>query len=249
MTKQSGMVVVIRDLPEIPGWQGLSRKKQDALVEHKTHIEQHRQLQMLGEFGELMELYQVQQLLEGEDMKLRDYIRHIYPERHMRTIDRKREVFAALVATIPAPVLKRLSAIGTDALSRFDRIANAALGDIKNAVKELPALSASTGDAEKYLQQLDTKLLEHRQARRNGKDIHKDDHESAMMAANALINYIRGCGLKTSAEKRQWLRRVVGWTMEAHAVTGTVSTERVPHPEGVNPKLGRPFKNPPKEAA
>lgn len=250
MTKQSGMVVVIRDLPEIPGWQGLSRKKQDALVEHKTHIEQHRQLQMLGEFGELMELYQVQELLEGEEMKMGDYLRKIYPDRHQRTIDRKREVFAQLVASIPASVMKRLTAIGAEALSRFDRIANAALGDIRNAVKEIPRLASGTDkDAEKYLEALDTKLLEHRQKKRKGKTLNQEESYAAKMATNAIISYIRSCGLKSSAEKRKFLTRVMGWVMEAQAVSGTLRAGRIPIPDGILIRRGRPPKLRRKEAA
>lgn len=248
---ESGVIAIfVEGMQDTPGWVALSRKKQDALLEHTSHIQQNRQLQMLGEFGELMELYQVQQLLEGEAMKMSDYLRRIYPDRHQRTIDRKREAFAQLAATIPAPVLKRLASLGEDVLSRFDRIANAALGDIRNAVKELPALAGSTDKAtEKYLEDLDTKLLEHRKTRRKGKPLHQEEEFAAKMATNALINYMRSCGLKTSAEKRHFLTRVFGWTMEAQAVSGTIKVGRVSIPDGILIRRGRPRKRPLKEAA
>ncbi len=194
-----------------------------------------------------MELYQVQQLLEGEEMQMRDYMHRIYPERTRRTIDRKRERFAEFVAAIPAPVMKRLTALGAETLERFDRIANAALGDIRNAVRELLVLPAST-EPEQYLEALDSKLLEHRKAKPKGKALHLNENSAAKMATNAVISYIRACGLKTSGEKRVWIRRVVGWVMEAQAVTGTVSTERVPIPDGILVKRGRPPKRK-KEAA
>jgi hypothetical protein len=228
----------------------LSRKKQDALLEHTSHIQQNRQLQMLGEFGELMELYQVQQLLEGEEMKMSDYLRRIYPDRTQRTIDRKREAFSQLAANIPAPVMKRLASLGTDVLSRFDRIANAALGDIRNAVRELPQLPATTEKAaEKYLEDLDTKLLEHRQLKRKGKPLHQDEELAAKMATNAVLNYLRACGLKTSGQKRHWLTRIMGWVMEAQGVTGTLRCGRIAIPDGIIIRRGRPRKNPKKEAA
>lgn len=242
----TGVIAVIHPgLPDTPGWMKLSRKKQDALLEHTSHIQQHRQLQMLGEFGELMELYQVQRLLEGEEMKMSDYIRKLYPDRHQRTIDRKREVFAQIVATIPSPVLKRLTAVSSDVLGRFDRIAHAALGDIRNAVRELPALTSGTEkEAEKYLEELDTKILEHRKLKHKGKPLQQNEQGAAKMATNAVLSYMRSCGLKSSAEKRKFLTRVMGWVMEAQGVTGTLRAGRIPIPEGVLVKRGRPRKHP-----
>jgi hypothetical protein len=246
-SEDSAIAVFVPGLPDTPGWLALSRKKQDALLQHTSHIQQHRQLQMLGEFGELMELYQVQQLLEGEEMKMADYLRRIYPDRHQRTIDRKREVFAQLAASIPTSVLKRLTAIGTDVLGRFDRIAHAALGDIRNAVKELPQLTAGNDkDAEKYLEALDTKLLEHRQAKRKGKALQMEEEVAAKMATNGVLHYMRACGktLKTSAQKRHWLSRVMGWVMEAQGVSGTLHGHRIPIPDGLIIRRGRPRKKP-----
>jgi hypothetical protein len=241
------IAIFVPELPHTPGWLALSQKKRDALLLHTSHIQQNRQMQMLGEFGELMELYQVQQLLEGEEMKMIDYLRKIYPDRHQRTIDRKREVFAQLVATIPASVLRRLTAIGSDVLNRFDRIANSALGDIRNAVKALPALTASSDvAAEKYLEQLDTKLLEHRKMKRKGKALNQDEQFAVKMATNAIISYMRACGLKSSAEKRKFLTRVMGWVMEAQAVSGTLRAGRIPIPDGIIIRRGRPRKHPPK---
>lgn len=202
---------------------------------------------MLGEFGELMELYQVQQLLEGEEMKMADYLRRIYPDRHQRTIDRKREVFAQLAASIPSAVLKRLTAIGAEALSRFDRIANAAIGDIRNAVRDIPQLTAGNDkDAEKYLEALDTKLLEHRQTRRKPSAFHQEEAFAKKMATNAVLNYLRACGMKTSAEKRKFLTTVMGWVMEAQGVTGTLRAGRIPIPDGILIKRGRPTKKKPR---
>ena len=248
---ETGVIAVfVPGLPDTPGWLALSRKKQDALLEYTSRIQQNRQMQMLGEFGELMELYQVQQLLEGEEMKMADYLRKIYPDRHQRTIDRKREVFAQLAANIPNSVMKRLASIGADALNRFDRIAGAALGDIRNAVKELPQLTASSDkEAEKYLEALDTKLSEHRQNRRKQKPLSQNEEMATKMATNAVLNYLRSCGLKTSAEKRKFLTRVMGWVMEAQGVTGTLRAGRIPIPDGILIRRGRPRKYPAKEAA
>jgi hypothetical protein len=243
-TPEQGVIALfVEGLQDTPGWIVLSRKKQDALLEHTSHIQQNRQLQMLGEFGELMELYQVSQLLEGEEMKMGDYLRRLYPDKHQRTVERKQEAFGQIVANIPYSVLKRLTSLGHEVMSRFDRIAHAALGDIRNAVRELPALPAATEkDAEKYLETLDAKIFEQRQRKHKGITRHRDVDDASKMATNALINYMRGCGLTTSAERRHFLNRVAGWTMEAQAVGGTIHVTRVPIPDGVLIRRGRPRK-------
>jgi hypothetical protein len=250
MQKDEGVIqIFVPGLPDTPGWVALSRKKQDALLQHTSHIQQNRQLQMLGEFGELMELYHVQQLLDGEEMKMSDYLRKVYPDRHRRTIDRKREAFNQLIASIPAGVMRRLGAVQLDVLSRFERITTAALGDIRNAVKELPQLPANTDkDAEVYLEKLDTKLFEHRQRKHKGKPLHQDEQHAAKMATNAVLSYLKACGMKTSAQKRKFLTRVMGWVMEAQAVSGTLRAGRIPIPDGILIRRGRPRKYPRKEA-
>jgi hypothetical protein len=236
----TAIAIFVPGLEDTPGWQALSRKKQDSLLEHASHIQQNRQLQMLGEFGELMEIHKIQELLEGEEMKMTDVLRRIYPDRSLRTIQRKHEVFAQIVHAIPPAVRKRLDTIDIDTLGRFDRIANAALGDIRNAARELPKLVARTDKAaQKYLQDLDSKLLEHRQQRR-AKPLHQNGEHAARMAANSLSNYIRSCGLVTSDDKRQWLVLVVGWVMEAQAVPGSISASRLSIPGGKLVPLGRP---------
>lgn len=241
-TSEAGVIAVfVEGLQDTPGWITLSRDKQDEILEHTSHIQQYRQMQRLGEFGELMELTQVQQLLDGEEMKMGDYLHRLYPIHHHRTILRKQQAFAELSATIPNTVLKKISSLGQDVLSRFDRIASAAVGDIRKALREMPVLPVSTNqDAEKYLEALDGKLLEERKIRRT-KGLAKPDKEMAeKLATNALIHYDRHAGLKTSADRLQFLKRVIGWYMEAMAVRGTLHSTRVPIPNGILIRRGRP---------
>jgi len=235
-------LVFVAGLPDTPGWLALSRKKQDQLLEHTSHIQQHRRLQTLGEFGELMELYQVQQLLEGEELKIHHYIRAIYSDRHRRTAERKHKAFKEFVEKIPNPVLQRLSSLGTEILDKFDRIANTQIGRIQSAIRELPQLAVSNDkDAEKYLEALDAKLLEHRKLVPKGKSIDQDEEQAKKMATNAVLHYMRKCReLKTSAQKRKFLQRVMGWVMDAHAVSGMIRAHRIPIPDGVRILRGRP---------
>lgn len=250
--KQAGNGVIVAWVPGLestPGWVALSRKKQDALLEHTSHIQQFRHMQRLGEFGELIELTQVQQLLDGEEMHMDNYLKLIYPQHHDRTIQRKHRAYIEMAANIPNPVLKRIAAAGQDVIGKFDRIAAAAMGDILNAVREMPLLSVNTDkDAERFMEDLNGKLAEERKTRRQ-KGLHKDQGFAEKMATNALIHYIRESGVKTSAEKRQFISRVVSWTMEAEAVHGTIQASRVAIPEEMVVRRGRPRKHPRKEAA
>lgn len=238
----SGVIAVfVEGLENTPGWQSLSRKKQDELLQRTSNIQQNRQLRWLGEFGELMELHQIHELLEGEEMQMKDYLLRLYPGRHKRTIDRKRQIFEKLLAKIPTSVMKRLASRGAEAVSRFDRIASAALGDISNALSELPALTAGNDKAaDQYLEQLDSKLLEHRQLKRKGKSLDRDEADAIKMAVNVVIGYIRSCGLRTSNQKAKFLSRVMGLVMEAEAVPGAIQAQRTPIPQGVIIKRGRP---------
>lgn len=242
--KSHEIAVFIPGLKDTPGWIALSRKKQDELLEITSDNHQFRQMKGLGEFGEVLTMYRAAQLLEGEEMQLRDYVRRIYEDKHERTVLRKEKAFAEIAGRIPGPVLKRLGSLGADVLGRFDRIAAAALGDIRNALLELPALPASTEkDAEKYLAELDGKLLEQR--KKKGKPVPKDTSLAEKMATNALNHCGRDAGLKTSAEWRRYYQRVVGWSMEANGVAGMLRVARVSIPDGILIKRGRPPKKRP----
>lgn len=228
-------------LPEIPGWHSLARTEQDSLVTYTDELHKYRQLQGLGEFGQLMVLTQVQQLIDGKEMSMEDYLRFNYPQHHQRTIHRKQQAFSELAATIPNPILKKLSAFGQDVIGHFDRIATATLGDIRNAIREMPLLPVSTDkDAEKWLVELDGKLLEERQNRRKVAAAPPDREFLEKVAANDLVSHMTEAKLKTSSEKRQFLTRVIGWAMEAHAVHGTLRAGRIPIPGGVLRPKGRP---------
>lgn len=241
--------VFVEGLDSTPGWVALPYQKQQELVEHTDRVMRFRQMQRIGEFGEMVELTQVDQLLDGEDMQMKDYLRIVYPNHSQRTIARKQHAFQELSTTIPNSVLKRITALGEDTLSKFDRIAQAAIGDIRNALRVMPVLPVNTDkDAEKYLGELDAKLLEERKHRRAKGKKGKDEEYAAKMACNGVLHYVRGTNLKTSAEKRQWLKRVIGWVMEAQAVAGSFTASRIPIPDGIIIKRGRPPKNR-KEAA
>lgn len=222
--------ILISVLQDTPGWAALSPKKQDELLEHTSYLQKNREVRRLGEFGELVELTQVQQLLDGEEMKMHDYLRLIYPKHHQRTIARKQQAFAELAATIPNSVLKRITAIGQDVISKskFDRIATAALGDIRNAIHEMPLLPVATDkDARMYLAEIEGKLAEERRNRRKIGRPGNDEMLAAEKATKDVLKYLRSCGFEATAQKRQWLIRVVGFVMDDQEITGTLHARKL----------------------
>lgn len=253
---ESGVIqIFVPGLPSTPGWVKLSQKKRDELLQITSDVQQFRGMKSLGEIGELMKLAQAKELLEGEEMQMWDYLRQLYPDVHLRTMYRKQADFNEFVKGIHPTSLKRLVAVLNKVPDRFENIAKAVLGDLKNALREVPELAQPASTTQEVLDRfgkLEVKLLEQRQARRKGTKVKKDRTLAEKMATNAFIHYDREAGLETSAERRSFATKVVGWYMEACAVSGSLKNiHRTPIPDGVIIRRGRPkgSKNRRKEAA
>ena len=228
-------------LDELPGWNTLSATKQGELYEHTTRIHSYDQMERMGKFGKLVELVNVHLLLEGEEMRMEPYVARIYPTDHARTIKRKVQDLGEISARIPKPILEEISSVGQDVLSKYDHLLSVALGDIRNAVNEMPLLPVSTEKrAEEFLEELDGKVQEERKNRPIVAKLRKMKDFAEQAGANAVIQHMRTAELKTSAQKRQFLQRVGGWAMDAEAVSGMVRLHRIPRPEGVGRHVGRP---------
>lgn len=241
MQKNEVIQVFVPGLPDTPGWVALPYKKQQAIVEHTSRIQQNRKLQLYGEIGELMELHEVEQLLEGEQMKMRSYLTKLYPDKTYRTISRKQKWFKELQTIAPPGAIKRLGAVIANHHDSFERITTAALGDIRNAIKEVPRLPASTEkDAEVYWQQVDTKILENRKRKAKGKPLQKNEEEATKNLANAVIHFVNLTGLKTTAQRSKMLVRAIGWAMQNLGIGGTMRCHQLPIPDGVLVRRGRP---------
>lgn len=238
------IAVFVPGLPDVPGWLYLSPEKQDALLQLTSDVKQFDAMSALGEFGKLMRLTEVARLLDGEEMRMRDYLRLLYPTSEERTLARKQQMFADMAATIPLPILKETLTLGEEVMRQFDRIASAPLGEIRNALREMPLLPVNTEhSAEAYMATLNSKIIEARKERRQKGRGEEEPDFPERSAMKAVLHYLRSAGLKTSAQKRQFLQRVVGWVMESEAVSGTLRCGRVSVPEGYAPRgRGRPRK-------
>lgn len=241
-------LLFVEGLDSTPGWVVLPYDKQKQIVEHTSHVQRFRQMQRLGEFGELVELTQVHQILEGEDMEMKNFLRVVYPDHSERTIYRKLQVFQEVSTHIPNSVLKKIGGLNEEVLTNFENITTAPIGEIRRVLKQMPMLPLTTDKAaEQYLAEVNEKLSHDRRKRAKGKRV--DDDFAAKMATNGVLHYMKQTKLTTSAEKRQFLKRVFGWIMEAQAIPGTISTTRLAIPEGLLIRRGRPRSKPRKEAA
>ena len=197
-------------------------------------------MQVLGHFGKVLELMQLCQSLDDET-RIDNHLRVLYPAYTQRTIARKRQVYQKLSARVPNSILQRITGLEQDVLAKFDHIPTAPLGDILNALHKMPLLDICTDkDPQKYLEELNSELLEERIKRRAKGQAHKEELVAAKKATSAVLNCLRSCNLTTRAQKRQWLMRVLGWVMESQAIPGTLCVSRISIPEGVLIRRGRP---------
>lgn len=231
-------------LEKLRGWESLGREKQDEFLKNNSDLLGFRQMKGMGEFGEMLKLIAQDELIQGTEMDIRDYLKVLYKKNKIRTEQRKYEALRAFTAKLPAKAVNRMASHSLDVLEKFHRIATAALGDIGNALREMPALpaTASEKETEAYFEKVEEKLTEHRKNRRKGIPLKKDDELAKKMAANALIHYDEAAGLETSAERRKFGTTVLGWYMDAKAVSGTIRAGRISRPEGVPAVRGRPRK-------
>lgn len=228
-------------IEKIHGWMSLSRQKQDKLLEHNSRRQQYLQMRTLGEFGELLEITQIQHLLKGEKMQLEDYLAAVYPSKSQKTIERKQQIYAEFAATIPIGVLEEISSLGAEALTKFERIANAPLGEIRSALRQVKLLPVSTKNgAEKLLGELEEKIIEGRKQRSQPDVTRISKDQTEKMALHAVLHYMKSAKLRTSSQKGQWLTRVIGWTMESQAIPGVLRLRRISVPDGMIIRRGRP---------
>lgn len=240
-TGESNVVRFQSKLDELPGWNTLDVKTQGLLYEVKQNIFQRQRLRILGEFGDLMDIHRAETALAGKEVNIRDFLRDIYPDIDDTSITRKLQVFRKLVSTIPTKALEATMTLDSETLSHFERIAKARLGDILAAANELPQLPIqSNKEAAQYLAELDEKIKEVRsKVSHKGKEI-MDKREAQKMVANAIIHYAHACAIKTSSQALGFIQTTVGWAMESLAVHGVIRIKRLPVPDGVIIRRGRP---------
>jgi hypothetical protein len=173
-------------------------------------------------------------------MTITSYIRTIFKQ-SPRTAWRRKEDVKELRKHWPDKVIMMVAAKGAELLRGA---AGVGVKDLINVAKALPPPSSKEEKViEGYvMNDVREKMREQRSGRRTGKAVRLSNDDSAKIAFNTVNRLLRSTRLKTSAEKRRWLHTVSGWTMEAHAIPGTMRVGRISIPEGVIAKVGRPRK-------
>lgn len=229
------------NLNDLPGWNTLDTKTQGLLYEVKRNMFERQRLRALGEFGDMIDLNRVERALEGKEVKMKDFMRDIYPGVDESSITRKLAVFREIVSTVPSDMLEEVMTIDSETLSHFSRIKEARPGDVLSAARELPPFTVGQKrDPAKYLAALDEKIAELRSnISRKGKEI-MDKRAAQKMLANSVIHYAHAASVRTSSQAIGFLQTPIGWAMESLGVHGVIRIKRLPIPDGVIVRRGRP---------
>lgn len=228
------------DLSAIPGWVSMNRGQQDWLLEQDSQAHQLQRLEGMSAISGALKLIEIEAGLQGTEMSFTSYLRGSFGQSE-RTAWRRVKDFKELAKHMPPAVIKAIASNGSNLLRG---VSGSGVRDLISAAKELPPpKSANDKVIEGYItNDLRGKLREIRQERRPKGPIKLTDEMSAKMALHSVIRYMRVAKMKTSAEKRHWLTRVLGWAMEAEAVSGTLRAGRIPIPDGTLIRRGRPRK-------
>jgi hypothetical protein len=233
------MEILTPGLPTIPGFTGLNAERREWLLEHTSNIARFRRQQAAGVIGECRELYLIQAGLEGTPVTMKAYIATMYP-RSDRTAWKRLSDYRELAKVMPEAAI---DALANNAAEMLQGAAALGAGDVIRAAKGLPLPRGHEPKViEGYLGKLRERLREDRQARRKGRR-GLDPDDAVKIAVTTLTRCLREAKLGESAAQRQWLKKVVGYTMERRAITGTVATERISIPDGFMPRRGRPRKD------
>lgn len=236
---KSEIEVYVPELTNTPGWVSLTQGQKEWLQQRTSNIQQYRKMEGMAAIAGCIELIDVEEGLKGTNMSMTNYIRTVFGHSE-RTAWRKLKDFKELRKYLPPQVIRTIAAQGNTLLKGASGVGPK---ELLAAAKQLPAPSTKDEKTiEGYIMNdLRTKLKEQRSDRRAApRQLTITEEHAAKMALHSLLRYMRMAKLKTSAEKRHWMQRVLGWAMEAEAVSGTMRAGRIAIPDGVIIRRGRP---------
>lgn len=229
------------ELPQTPGWALMSRTKQAWLLDHTEKILRYRCAEGLAAVGACLELAEVEKGLTGEAMTMSDYMRTVYGQ-SIRTAWRRLADFKELRRYWPDDVIKLVAARGGALLRGASGVG---MKDLINVAKAIPAPnSKETAIIEAYIER-DVRGGIARDRRSRSRDrlaLQLSEEVAAKTAFNFLRRIMRIVEFESNANRRKWLTRVVGWTLEDQTVPGVVKIGRIPLPEDAIIRRGRPRK-------
>lgn len=247
-SKSHEITSFVPGIQDVAGWSELGRKRQDDFLERVSRLQEHRKFKAIGELTEMADIHMIQKDF-GDSLDLREAFQRIYTdEEDRRKVFRRVALHQELIEALPDGFLEQLHSLSMDMLDKFKDLRRFALGDIKNAAKQLPATTVKTAaQAVTFAEAVIAKAKANKRANRGGEPIPTSKEEAQKMTANSLIYYCKAAGLKTSEQKIRWVTPAISWFMEHEAIPGRISAKRATLPEGVPPKRGRPAKEKPEE--
>lgn len=233
MAKQE-VELYIPGLANAPGWVALNQTEQQWLQEHTSNAVSNLRQSGFKAIQACAELAMIEKFLEDKPLTMTNWMRTCLGASERtgrRWLANYKEMKAVSGATDEQ--IMYLAQEGVAGMSNIHQ------GDIVSALKKLPAPKDKRG-LPAWKDQIGEALKEGRRARRKGAKLNEEEALLAWVLTARRV--MREAKMGSSAEQRAWLKRGLGYIMELRAVTGTVTAERTPLPDGFLPTVGRPRK-------
>ncbi|HWF62972.1 MAG TPA: hypothetical protein VN666_22050, partial [Nitrospira sp.] len=247
--KEKSIVAFSPELPNTPGWNELSREKQDRMLEITSRLLQFQSMEGLGVVGQCVELENADRELEGEPMNITDYTQTVFKQ-GFRTAWRRKADFREFLAILPKENSEQITKTLAEKGAMLLR--GAAGGGMKELIGAFSALKSEIpktkdpkvieGFIEKKIR---PKLRERRQERTSkSKPEPLEKNLALRIWFNTTLRIMKQAKIRNTEQLREWLQTGVGYVMQARAIPGSVHTGRQDIPEGFVTRRGpKPKKN------
>lgn len=228
-------------LPLTPGWTALPEEDKEWL--QKTHSDDLHmgQAETIISVSRALHLYDVEQRLQGKTMKISHYIKTRYGGNYAMGWERLKKIKLIIEKRGETFVRAFLSDKGVEI---FKGATTVGLGDLLNAVKQLPAPKSNDPKTiEGQLMDVRKKVTEDRANRVKGRATKLKDEDAITIMFRQDKNVLdKTKGFGTTAERKAVLKTLVGYLMQFYAIGGKLECVPLSIPEGVEGHVGRPRK-------
>lgn len=243
MAKQE-IEVFLPQLPNTPGWTGLAQNDREWLTLHTSNAVTNFRESGLKAIQACAELSLIRKFLADKTLTFTNWVRSSFGSS-------ERTAYRWLAS------YEQLRGAAADEAVLY--LAQEGIAGINNTVqpRELaPVLKAlppprdlhNKKAMEAWKTRVGEELRQRRSRRRTQAPLELDPDDALRVFVLTTDRLMRECRLQTSAEARAWLRKGGGYVMQKRAVSGSVTLERLPIPDGFLPRRGRPRKQPPEAA-
>lgn len=238
MAKQE-VEIYVPQLPSTAGWVAMTQSDREWLQEHTSAALSLYRESGLKALQFCVELASIQNFLEGKSMTFTNWVRSCFGSSE-RTAYNWLESYKKLLAVSTEPAILSLAQEGLAGVQTIK-----GPRELLPVLKALPApKSADKKGLETWREKVSQELRSRRSKVRKRVPLKLDKEDSLRSYVVTTRRLIRECGLETSADVRAWLKRGGGYLFQMFAVSGSITVERTPIPDGWLPQVGRP-KNPP----